>query len=302
MQLPTNSFNVQRRHNRLNRLATGAHWNQRTPSRRASVNRASLNRAPLRRERSRLRRSAPLLMLALVIALWQAAVTLQVMPTFLLPAPLDVLVKFPEAVRSDNLLFHLGITLQEIGIGLLFGVGAGVILGYLVARHPLLEETLSPLIVTLQSTPVVAYAPLLVIWFGSGTTSKILICALIVSFPMLMNTVAGVRSVPNSLRDLMALSQASRWQVLTRLEIPAAMPILLTGLKTAATLAVIGAIVGEFVNPQSGLGYLIIRGRTQYDTPLVFVTVIVLALLARLLYGLVSLLESRLLHWQRFTR
>ncbi len=140
------------------------------------------------------------------------------------------------------------------------------------------------------------------IWFGSGATSKILICALIVSFPMLMNTVAGVRSVPRSLRDLMALSQASWWQTFSRLEIPAALPILLTGLKTAATLAVIGAIVGEFVNPQSGLGYLIIRGRTQYDTPLVFITVIVLALTARVLYSSVSYLESRLLRWQRFVR
>jgi NitT/TauT family transport system permease protein len=253
-------------------------------------------------ERSRLRRSAPLLTLLLVIALWQLAVTLQVLPTFLLPTPLEVLEKFPDTVTEDNLLFHLGVTIQEIVLGLFFGVGAGVILGYLIARQPLLEETLSPLVVTLQSTPVVAYAPLLVIWFGSDATSKILICALIVSFPMLMSTVVGVRSVPRSLRDLMALSQASWWQTFTKLEIPAAMPILLNGLKTAATLAVIGAIVGEFVNPQSGLGYLIIRGRTQYDTPLVFVTVIVLAITARVLYGLVSALEHRLLSWQRFTR
>jgi NitT/TauT family transport system permease protein len=253
-------------------------------------------------ERSRLRRSAPLFTLFVVLGLWQLAVSLQFLPTFLLPAPLEVLAKFPDAVREDNLLFHLGVTIQEIILGLFFGVSAGVILGYLIARQPILEETLSPLIVTLQSTPVVAYAPLLVIWFGSGATSKILICALIVSFPMLMNTVVGVRSVPVSLRDLMSLSQARWWQTLTKLEVPAAMPILLNGLKTSATLAVIGAIVGEFVNPQSGLGYLIIRGRTQYDTPLVFVTVIVLAITARLLYGGVSILESRLLHWQRFTR
>ncbi len=288
MQLLTNSSNVQRRQSdQQSRLAEG--------TRRSG-------RVARPRERSRVRRAAPPLMLVLVVALWQLAVSVQLMPTFLLPAPLDVLAKFPEAIREDNLLFHLGVTLQEIGLGLLFGAGAGVILGYLIARQPLLEETISPLIITLQSTPVVAYAPLLVIWFGSGTTSKIVICALIVSFPMLMNTVAGVRDVPRSLRDLMALSQASRWQVLTKLEIPAAMPILLTGLKTAATLAVIGAIVGEFVNAQYGLGYLIIRGRTQYDTPLVFVTVIVLALLARLLYSGVSFLERRLLDWKRYSR
>jgi NitT/TauT family transport system permease protein len=253
-------------------------------------------------EHSLLRRSAPLITMLLVIALWQLAVTMQVLPTFLLPSPLEVLAKLPDAVSQDNLLFHLGVTIQEIIFGLFFGVGAGVLLGYLIARQPILEETLSPLVVTLQSTPVVAYAPLLVIWFGSGATSKILICALIISFPMLMNTVVGVRGVPRSLRDLMALSQATWWQTFTKLEIPAAMPILLNGLKTAATLAVIGAIVGEFVNPQSGLGYLIIRGRTQYDTPLVFVTVIVLAITARVLYSSVSYLESRLLHWQRFTR
>jgi NitT/TauT family transport system permease protein len=277
------------------------------PHRRAqpSIPASATSEDPIRqivRERSRLRRAAPLFTLLVVVVFWQLAVALHLLPIFLLPSPMEVLAKFPDAVREDNLMFHLSVTIVEIVFGLFFGVSAGVILGYLIARQPLLEETLSPLVVTLQSTPVVAYAPLLVIWFGSGATSKILICALIVSFPMLMNTVVGVRSVPGSLRDLMALSQATRWQTFAKLEVPAAMPILLNGLKTAATLAVIGAIVGEFVNPQSGLGYLIIRGRTQYDTPLVFVTVIVLAITARVLYGGVSFLESRLLRWQRFSR
>ncbi|CAG1771943.1 partial Riboflavin transport system permease protein RibX, partial [uncultured bacterium] len=152
------------------------------------------------------------------------------------------------------------------------------------------------------STPVVAYAPLLVIWFGTGPTSKIVTCMLTVFFPMLTNTVVGIRSVPPSLRDLMHSLRATRWQMFTRLEVPAAMPILLGGLKLSATLSVIGVVVGEFVSANAGLGYLVKLARDSYNTPLVMVAVLMLALIARLMYGAVALLEHRLLAWQSRSR
>src|SRR3990172_4676561 len=150
-----------------------------------------------------------------------------------------------------------------------------------------------------QSVRLVAIAPLLIIWFGPGLLSKVLICALIVFFPVLVNTVVGLRSVPEELQDLMRSLQATRWQTIRLLEVPAALPVFLGGLRIGATLAVIGAVVGEFVGADRGLGFLINVGRGQYDTALVFVAVFTLIAMAVSLYGLVVLLESRLLSWRQ---
>lgn len=246
------------------------------------------------------RQMAGWLTLALVLALWQIAVWLNALPPALLPSPASVWAKFVQVFNDGRWWLHTSTTLQEVLLGLALGVTVAVVLGYFIARVPLLEDLLSPVIITLQSTPVVAYAPLLIIWFGSGITSKVVICALIVFFPMLMNTIVGIRNVPDDLRDLLRVSQAGRWQTLVKLEIPAALPVLLTGLKTAATLSVIGAVVGEFINASAGVGFMINVARNQFDTPLVYVGVITLAVMARALYGLVSLAERRLLAWQRY--
>lgn len=245
------------------------------------------------------RKWVSILVLLGILALWQLVVVMGIYPTFIIPAPLEVLNKFIDVVRDGTLFVHIGATLSSVLVGLLIGVLSAIALGYAVEKTPILEDALSPFIVAVQSTPVVAYAPLLVIWFGSGPTSKIVTSALIVFFPMLMNTIVGLRGVSPALRDLMHSLEASRWQMFVHLELPAAMPVLLGGLKISATLAVIGAVVGEFVSASAGLGYLINLGRSQYDTPLVIVAVLTLTGIARLLYGLVAMLEGRLLVWQR---
>jgi NitT/TauT family transport system permease protein len=168
-----------------------------------------------------------------------------------------------------------------------------------LAKSPAVERLLSPYVVASQAVPIVAIAPLLVIWFGPGLLSKVLITALIVFFPVLINTVVGLHSVPDDLRDLMRSLQATRWQTFTLLEAPAALPIFLGGLRIGATLAVIGAVVGEFVGADRGLGFLVNVARNQYDTALVFVAVLTLVALALGLYGTVVLVERRLLAWQQ---
>jgi NitT/TauT family transport system permease protein len=145
----------------------------------------------------------------------------------------------------------------------------------------------------------VAIAPLLIIWFGPGVLSKVLITALIVFFPVLVNVIVGVRSVSAELYDLMRSFQSTRWQVLRYLEVPAAMPVFLGGLRIGATLAVIGAVVGEFVGADRGLGFLVNIGRGMYDTALVFVSVFTLVAMAMSIYGIVILLENRFLAWQQ---
>jgi NitT/TauT family transport system permease protein len=239
--------------------------------------------------------------LSIVFALfaWQLTVQWTQLPRFILPAPLDVWSRFLEALNDGSLLYHTGITLAEIVLGLLVGITFATMMGYALAKSRSLERVLSPYLVASQAIPVVAIAPLLVIWLGDGILSKVVICALIVFFPVLVNTVVGVRAVPLALYDLMHSIRATRWQILLKLEIPASLPIMLGGLRIGATLSVIGAIVGELVDAEQGLGFLLQLGDFQYDTSMVFVAVFMLIALALSMYGVVTLLERKFLKWQK---
>jgi NitT/TauT family transport system permease protein len=232
------------------------------------------------------------------IIIWFLISQLFSVPEFFLPAPQTVWTRFIGSIQSGILPKHTGSTFMEVIGGLVIGISVAALLGYVLAKSRTVERILAPYIVASQSIPIVAIAPLLVIWFGSGRLSKVLISALIVFFPILVNTIVAVRSVPEDLRDLMRSLQATRWQVFRKLELPAAMPVLLGGLKIGATLSVIGAVVGEFVAADEGLGFLINLARGMYDTPMVFVAVLTLIGMALLLYSLVAVLEFRLLNWQ----
>lgn len=239
--------------------------------------------------------------LSIVFAMlaWQLTVQWTQLPRFILPAPMDVWSRFLKALNDGSLLYHTGITLAEIVLGLLVGITFATVLGYVLAKSRSLEKVLSPYLVASQAIPIVAIAPLLVIWLGDGILSKVVICALIVFFPVLVNTVVGVRAVPPALYDLMHSIRATRWQILLKLEIPASLPIMLGGLRIGATLSVIGAIVGELVDAQQGLGFLLQLGDFQYDTSMVFVAVFMLIVLALSMYGVVTLLERKFLKWQK---
>jgi NitT/TauT family transport system permease protein len=240
----------------------------------------------------------PISLLTFVL-FWDLLARLGGFPAFILPGPGLVMERLYEMAFEGNLLQHAMVTLTEVLIGLTLGVVTATSLGYALAKSAWLERLISPFIVASQSIPVVAIAPLLVIWFGSGLLSKVLIAALIVFFPVLINTIVGLRSVPKGLRDLMRSLRASPWQTFRRLEVPAALPVFLGGLKVGATLAVIGAVVGEFVGADRGLGFLVNLGRGTYDTAMVFVAIFALVTMAMSLYGAVALLESRLLTWQK---
>lgn len=232
------------------------------------------------------------------LAAWQALTSWTGLPAFLLPPPAAVAQRFLEAIRDGTLVRHTLVTLSEVLMGLGIGLTLGTSLGYLLAKSPRAERLIAPYLVASQAVPVVAIAPLLVIWLGPGRISKVLVGALIVFFPVLISTVSGIRSVPADLRDLMRSLRATRWQVLRLLEVPAASPFLLSGLKVGSTLAVIGAVVGEFVGADQGLGFLINLGRGLYDTPLVFSALLVLVTMALGLYSLATLLERLALAWR----
>ena len=240
----------------------------------------------------------PLVAILLTLVLWELLTLLGGLPAFILPSPVMVAERFVMALSDGSLLRHTAATLYEVLMGLLSGTCSAILLGYAIAKSRTFEQMVSPFLVASQAVPIVAIAPLLMIWFGQGIFSKVLICALIVFFPVLVNTVVGLRAVPHALSELMRSLHASRWQMLHMLEIPSALPVFLGGLKIGATLSVIGAVVGECVGAAQGLGFLINVGRGQYDTALVFVAVFTLVALALTLYGIVIFLERRLLAWQ----
>ena len=239
---------------------------------------------------------------AVGILLWELLTRLSGIPNFILPSPLRVWARFIKALADGSLLYHTGVTLIEIVLGLMAGALFATVTGYILAKSRALERVLSPYLVASQAVPIIAIAPLLVIWLGDGILSKVVICALIVFFPVLVNTIVGVRAVPTALYDLMNSLHASRAQILWKVEVPASLPVLLGGLRIGATLSVIGAIVGELVDAEEGLGFLLQLGDFQYDTPMVFVAVFMLIALALMLYGIVILLEKRFLRWQNTTR
>lgn len=236
------------------------------------------------------------LLVALIV--WWAVAQAAGLPAFILPPPGLVAARLAQSLGDGSLLRHAGFTLLEVLLGLVVGSSLASVLGYGLAKSRLVEQLVAPYLVATQAIPVVAIAPLLVIWFGPGLFSKVLICSMTVFFPVLINTVVGMRAVPEDLRDLMRSLQATPVQTLRLLELPAALPVLMGGLRIGATLSVIGAVVGELVGSDRGLGFLINVARGQYDTALVFVALFALITLAVLLYGAVVLLEHRVLRWR----
>ncbi|MFN8492719.1 MAG: ABC transporter permease [Caldilineaceae bacterium] len=232
------------------------------------------------------------------VLFWYVLVRWQNYPPFILPSPVDVWHKFIMVATDGTLARHTAITLLEIVLGLGLGLSTACSFGYILGKNRTVERLLAPYLVASQSVPIVAVAPLLVIWFGSGLLSKVLVCALITFFPTLISTIVGLRSVDADLRDLMRSLRATRWQMFKLLELPAALPVLFGGLKLSAILAVVGAVVGEFVGADVGLGFLINLARGILDTPLMFVAVICLVAIAQMLYLLIALLERRYLRWQ----
>lgn len=240
----------------------------------------------------------PLVVLGVGWLAWEAVARLSRLPAFILPPPELVWQRALRAFQDGSLLRHAGVTLYEVLLGLGLGAFFAFLFGYPLAKSVAAERFLVPYIVASQAIPSVAIAPLLIIWLGPGMSSKILISALIVFFPVLVNTVVGLRSVEANLRELMRSLKATRWQTFRHLEAPAAMPVLLGGLKVGATLSVIGAVVGEFVGSDRGLGFLINLGRQQYDTALVFVGIFSLIVMALALYGAVAWAERMSLSWR----
>ena len=244
----------------------------------------------------------PALVLVALIGLWQVAArwdwiadALQIEP-FLVPAPSDV----AEALWNDRGLLadNAWVTIQEVVLGLALAALCGFAFALALHLSDLLRRSFYPLLMASQTVPVIAIAPILVVWLGFGIGPKLVIIALVCFFPITVNTLDGLRSVDPELPRMMRTLDASRAQTLRRVEVPSALPFLLSGAKIAAVVSVIGAVFGEWSGADEGLGHLILVAQGQVQTARVFAAVVVLSVIAIALFGALALLERRVAWWR----
>lgn len=233
-----------------------------------------------------------------LLVLWQVVVSAGGYRPFILPGPALVAERFVAAAQSGILWQHTSATLVEALGGFAIALALGLTIGYVLAHLPWLERALAPVLAASQAIPVVAVAPLIILWFGPGLTGKLLIAALITFLPILISTVVALRAIPRELREMALISGASRWQMLRFVEAPLSLPVLFGGVRTGLALATTGAVVGEFVAGREGLGALINIARGLFDTPLIFVALITLAMITLSLYLAATLIERALVRWE----
>ena len=227
--------------------------------------------------------------------LWQLLTILLEIPRYLLPSPIEIVSRM---VTEYNILFsHSVVTLSEVLLGFALSLVVGIPLAISIVYSKYLANSLYPILIGIQCIPMVSIAPILVIWFGYGLTTKILLACLISFFPIVINAVLGFRSLDKDMHDLGSSIGISEWKIFFYLRLPNALPHLFSGFKVGITLAVVGAIVGEFVASESGLGYLQLTANARLDTTLVFATLFTLAIIGMLLFSMVHLLEKWIMPW-----
>jgi NitT/TauT family transport system permease protein len=244
---------------------------------------------------------APVL-LVIILGVWEFSIPYFQVPNYILPTPSDIAMALWRGVDAGVLdrggyWLHAGVTIAEVLLGFVIGSGVGLLIGTVISQIRVLEATLRVYIVAIQSLPKIALAPIVVLWFGFGLTSKVVIICLLTFFPLLVTSMAGFKAVDPERLELMRALGARPWQIFWKVRLPSALPYIFAGLDMAAVFAVVGAVVGEFVGAQRGLGTLILSMNAQMDTAGTFSVFIILALVGILLHKGLRLIERRVLFW-----
>ena len=239
----------------------------------------------------------PALLIIILLSCWEVAVRLFSVPRYILPAPSKVISLI--FVKQGLLLQHTLVTLGEIGVGFLVALVVGVGLAILLFHFTILERAIYPFVIASQTVPVFAIAPLLIVWFGYGLMPKVFMAALIVFFPIVVNTIDGLKSADEDTVNLLKIMKASRLSILLKVRLPAALPFIFSGAKIGVAVSTIGAVIGEWVGSTRGLGYLMIHANAQLQIDLIFAAIFYLSIMAVGLFGLLSLIEWLALPWKR---
>lgn len=244
--------------------------------------------------------------IAAVVVAWEVISRAGVVSPIILPPPSAIVRELHFVVGNilagDYMFTHTAVTLIETLAGFVIAVILGFGLGVLIAEVRVVRRVLMPYLIALNAAPKIALAPLLIVWFGFGMTSKIVMAALIAFFPLLVNVVSGLASADERKLILMQSLAASRWTTFSKVKLPDALPVIFAGAKTAIVLAVVGAVVGEFVGADAGLGHLIKKTEYVLDVPLTFAAIVLLSTAGILLFYAVELLERRVVFWTRPTQ
>lgn len=231
-----------------------------------------------------------------IIGLWQTVVVILAMPSFILPAPLDVFDRLIQ--RHDVLLKHTLVTAQEIVLGLLLGLAMGLFFALQMLLSNPIKRWLLPILIASQAVPVFAIAPVLMLWLGYGMASKIVMTALIIFFPVTTCCYDGLRNTPTGYLDLAQTMGATRWQMLRHIQFPASLPTLASGIRVAVVIAPIGAVAGEWVGSSEGLGYLMLQANARMLIDEMFAALLILSALSVSLYFVTDKLLKKLIPWE----
>jgi NitT/TauT family transport system permease protein len=239
----------------------------------------------------------PLVFLVILIALWELALAVDYVSETILPHPKDIAVSFFELITSGFVWDDIAATLWESVAGFGLGAALGLALAIPSGLSPIMRQMLNPYAVGLQVTPRIAIAPLIIAWAGFGYSSKIWIAAIIAFFPVYVNALTGMLTVDEDAREMFRSLGASKWQQFMQLMVPGSLPVMFAGLKTAAGLSLVGAVVGEFISAQRGLGILVQQFSSQLAISDAFAVILMLMLLGLLLYGVMEWLERTTVFW-----
>lgn len=242
-----------------------------------------------------LRKLTPLVGILGFLVVWQLVVVIYKMPAYLLPTPTEIAHVF--FARLPELIHHGWVTVYEMIAGYALAVAVAVPLAIAITSSRAFNELVMPTMLFFQIVPKVAIAPLFLVWFGVGATPKILVAFLISFFPIVIDAAVGLRSMSPEMHDLARSMGATRMQVFSQFRLPTSLPYLFSGLKVAATLAIAGTVVGEFVGADRGLGYLLLVTNSNLETPMMFATIVALTAIGFVFYYMVELLENFLIPW-----
>ena len=232
-----------------------------------------------------------------MVLFWEGAVRLLRVPEWLVPTPLQIGGVILD--KNATMLFHTLVTLQETVLGFTLALVVGVFFGIGIIHLPILRDTLYPVLIMFNSFPKIAIAPLFVIWIGVGIESKIANAFLLALFPIVINAILGLTDMEPELLEMVRAMSQSRWVLFWKIRLPHSLPYLFAGCKIAISLAVIGAIVGEFISGRSGLGYIVLAANNYFNTPMAFTALVYLVAMSLALYGVVVPAEKMLLPWYR---
>jgi NitT/TauT family transport system permease protein len=241
------------------------------------------------------------LVILIFFLIWQLAVVIFNVREFILPSPLSALehLLLPQPDANYNWLVHISATIYAVLASFAATSILGIAIAITMAWSRLINDMMLPLFIFINSLPIIAIAPIILLWFGYGILTNVLIAFLVSFFPVVINTAAGLNEVEEDMLDLVGYLHASKWQVFTKIRFPNSLPYIFTGLKICSTMCVVGAIVGEFIASDRGLGYIIINSQFTMDTPPIFASLILVSLIGFVLFGLVSVFEKILMPWQR---